>query len=139
MILIDPRLLEQLEGSTCFGIAHDPTVKECKMCDLQQECVAKTASNRLFDPIKVLRPETEEALTKAKLERETTSDAEKSSERKEERKEKPKRAKEEMPDLKGMTISELEELLAERGGTCDFYQNPAVYKMRLSLAIKNTY
>lgn len=143
MITIDPKLLEQLEGSTCFGIAHDPKAKECKMCDLQQECAAKTASNSLFDQIKVLNPETQKAMDEA-VKRRKEKDSMKNEDGLTPRQLRKKRKRElrekiGMPDTKGMTIDELWELLEKRGGTCKVYDSPNVQKMRLVMEIKKTY
>lgn len=138
MMIIDPKLLEQLETSTCYGIAHDPNNKECKMCDVQQECAAKSAGNRTFDSLRVLKPETAKAMEKAREMQSqfkpTVIDGQKVP--------KPKKSKElppGFPDTKKMSIEELEALLKERGGTCKFYENPAIYKMRLIMALKETY
>lgn len=143
MILIDPKLLEQLESSTCIGIAHDPNAKECKMCDLQQECSAKTAGNSIFDKIKVLKPETQEAMDKAVAKRkakESTVNEDGLTPRQLRKKRKrEERERIGMPETKGMSVDELWVLLKERGGTCDVYDSPSVQKMRLVMELKKTY
>ena len=40
------------------------------------------------------------------------------------------------PDFKGMTIEQLKTRLAELGGECKVYENEAIYRMRLIMAIK---
>lgn len=141
----DSRLLEQLEGSTCFGLAHDPKARECKMCDLQQDCAARSAGNNIFDKIKVLNPETEEALQKAEeLKRKPDAEAVDSEDGLTPRQRRKKRKKElnakiGMPDTKKMTVEELWEAVKEKGGTCDTYENPSTQKMRLSIALKECY
>lgn len=40
------------------------------------------------------------------------------------------------PDFKGMTIEQLKTRLAELGGECKVYDNQAIYRMRLIMAIK---
>lgn len=135
MILIDPKLLEQLEVSTCFGIAHSTQAKECKQCDVQMECQAKTQGNRAFEPMKELKPETKKAMEEAQAPKKETE--EKKAESKKDKKEKS--TPEGMPDTKGMEIDELWALLKERGGTCKDYDNPQIQKMRLIMAIKQTY
>lgn len=140
MIMVDAKVLEQLEQSTCFGKAYDPT-KECKKCDMQQECAARTASNSTFDSIKRLNPETEKAM--AEVKRKTTPEAtsQNSSNNTTTKKEKKAKAANPpgMPETKGMDIPELLKLLEERGGSCAVYDNPAIYKMRLIMAVKATY
>ena len=143
MMLIDPKLLEQLEGSTCFGIAHDEKAKECKMCDLQAECSAKTASNSVFDQVKILKPETEEAMKRAN-EKKKAKDADVDEEgltARQRRKKRKRELKEKigMPETKGMEVDELWALLEEKGGTCATYRDPSVQKMRLVMAIKQCY
>lgn len=143
MIYIDPKLLEQLEGSTCFGIAHDPTARECKICDLQQECSAKTAGNSVFEHIKVLKPETkqamDEAMKKRKEKDELTNEDGLTPRQLRKKRKREERERIGMPDTKGMSIDELWALLKERGGTCDVYDKPTVQKMRLVMEIKKTY
>lgn len=142
-VRIDPKLLEQLEGSTCFSIAHDATSKECKMCDLQQECSAKSAGNNVFDQIKILKPETQEAMDKAmakRRERDYTENDEGLSPRQLRKKRKrEEREKIGMPATKGLPTEELWEILKEVGGTCDVYDNERTQKMRLTLEIKKAY
>lgn len=142
MMLIDPKILEQLEGSTCFGVAHDPNAKECKMCDLQQECAAKTASNSLFVEFKKLKPETEKALQEYQEKRkkkQTTNEEGLTPRQLRKKRKREERERIGMPDTKKMTMEELWELLKQRGGTCKVYDNPSVQRMRLVMAIKETY
>lgn len=140
MVLIDPKLLEQLENSTCFGIAWSSDAKECKRCDLQQECMARTQSNTMFDQVKKLKPETEQALQQAE-EKKKSKATEKATTKKDTKATKKKENKnpEGMPDLKGKSVEELWAILEERGGTCKVYDNVAIQKMRLVMAIKKTY
>jgi len=143
MTTVDPKLLEQLEVSTCFSIAHDSTAKECKMCDLQQECAAKSACNNLFDSLKVLSPETQKAIDKAMQKRKAKDDLENAEGltpkqmRKKRRREERERIG--MPNTKDMSVEELWALLEERGGTCETYDNPSTQKARLTIKIKETY
>ncbi|MNW28294.1 hypothetical protein D3C74_51160 [compost metagenome] len=136
MILVDPNLLKELETSTCYGIAHDSTCKECKNCDVQQECSGLSSSNRSFDSLKVLKPDTEKAISAANVRKQ--SKVEDTIGDKKGKKVKPN-IPEGMPDTKGLGIEELQSILEKRGGTCAFYENPGIYKMRLIMAIKQTY
>lgn len=38
----DARILEIMQESTCFGIAHSDDVPECKQCDLKRQCKSKS-------------------------------------------------------------------------------------------------
>lgn len=141
---IDPELIQQMEDSPCFGQAHDPKVKECRMCDLQQECAARTKSNSVFDEMKKLSPETEKAMKNVKKKKETTDNiVDFPSNKKETEKKKPKSEKSsnptEMPNTKKMSTDDLWSLLKERGGTCKEFSNPAIQKMRLIMSLKDTY
>jgi hypothetical protein len=137
MMLIDPKLLEQMEKSTCFGIAHDSTAKECKMCDVQQECAARTASGSVFDPLKQLKPETQQAMNALEAKKKPEPAAEKT--KAEKAKKEPAAQPSGVPDMKGMSLDALWALLKERGGTCKEYDNANIQKMRLIMAIKATY
>lgn len=142
MTFIDPELLADLENSSCFSIAHDPTAKECKMCDLQQECALKSANNNLYDKIKVLSPETEKALKEAeeKRNKRNTGDTDEKAARKlRKQRRKEERERIGMPDTKQMNVEELWELLKSKGGDCEVYEDPKVQRMRLTIAIKQKY
>lgn len=136
-MLIDPKLLSQMEKSGCFGVAHDSTAKECKMCDAQQECAGRTASGSVFEPLKQLKPETEQAMAAAESKRKSDPAADKP------KAEKPRKEPiiqpEGVPDMKGMSAEDLWTLLKERGGTCKEYEDRNIQKMRLVMAIKKTY
>lgn len=138
MMLIDPKLLEQLEGSTCFGIAHDPDAKECKGCDIQQECAAKTAGNRMFDQVKSLKPETKEAMEQSE-QKKSDNEVNAKASKKEKAEKKKAEQPDGMPDFKGWSEEDLWKHLEERGGTCKKFENPGIQKMRLVMAIKKTY
>lgn len=137
---VDPELAQQMEESPCYGQAHDPKVRECRMCDLQQECAALTKSNSVFDEMKRLSPETEKAMKNVQKKK---PEDDKVVEFPSKGKKKPKSEKSnnptEMPNTKKMSTDDLWELLKERGGTCKKFGNPAIQKMRLIMALKDTY
>ncbi|QKE56465.1 hypothetical protein [Bacillus phage YungSlug] len=149
VIELAQKLLEkQNEESTCFGIAHDPEVKECKMCDLQQKCASLTLGNTVkIKDLKALRPETEELVKKIQEEEEEKQkgkvvdfDSDNLTAR-QLRKKRKKILKEKlgMPDTKKLSLSELWTLLKERGGECEVYDDEAVQKRRLSIAIRESF
>ena len=137
---------EMIKKSTCFGIAYDGTVRECKICEVKLKCESKCrlglgetpqkpASVAVADKEEVSM--TDEAMEKSKV-KEKTVKAKKTV------KEKANSVEydESMPDFKPMSVGELEKLLAERGGNVsdfDKYVNPAIKKMRLTMALKKTY
>jgi hypothetical protein len=136
MNVTDPEIIQKLEESPCYGIAHDPKVKECRMCDLQTECAALTKTNSVFDEMKKLSPDTEKAMKKTNKKKETTSkvvDINKNKSKAE------NSNLEKMPNTKKMSVDELWEKVKERGGTCKEYSNPKIQKMRLIMALKETY
>lgn len=137
---VDPELSQQMEESPCYGQAHDPKVRECRMCDLQQECAALTKSNSVFDEMKKLSPETEKAMKNVPKKK---PEDDKVVEFPSKGKKKPKSEKSsnptEMPNTKKMSTDDLWTLLEERGGTCKKIGNPAIQKMRLIMALKDTY
>lgn len=134
-------VLEQLEKSSCFGVAHNPKAKECKKCDLQAECWAKSASNNLHATVKILNPEVEAELAKAKSHaRRTTGDPD-TDEAKEEKRQRRLRRKENekligLKNTRKMSTAELWNYLDEVGGECKEYDNDRIQRMRLVVAIK---
>ena len=141
---VDPELIQQMEESPCYGQAHDPKVKECRMCDLQQECAALTKSNSVFDEMKKLSPETEKAMKNVKKKKEADDNVVEFPSKKEKAEKKKTKSEKssnptEMPNTKKMSVDELWALLKERGGTCKTYGNQAIQKMRLIMAVKDTY
>lgn len=135
----DKSVLEQLENSSCFGIAHNPKARECKMCDLANECWAKSMSSNLNASAKVLNPEVEAELAKAKSHnKRKASESETAST---DKAEKRKRRKEinnliGLKPTKEMTIDELWAYLEEVGGECNLFDNERVQRMRLAVEIK---
>lgn len=133
-------VLEQLADSSCFGVAHNPKARECKMCDLANECWAKSAGNNLNVSAKILNPEVEAELAKAKNHhrqakspKPTTSASDKARSR---------RRRKEINNLIGlrqtktMTTDELWAYLEEVGGECKVYDTDRVQRMRLAVEIK---
>jgi hypothetical protein len=152
MMVVNSKLLEELESSTCFGVAYNGDTKECKQCDVQQECSARSAGNRAFDSVKTLSPKTTEALTSEPAPTGDTSSpeavndttppkpAEDDQKVQKPRTHKPKHERPAgMPDPKTMTNDQLVALLKERGGSCKVYDKPNIYHMRLVMAIEKTY
>lgn len=140
----DRTVLEQLADSSCFGVAHNPKARECKMCDLANECWAKSLSNNLNATAKILNPETQAELDKAKAHNKSKKEVKEEKtdeERANYKAEKRKRRKEinkliGLRTTKTMSTDELWAYLDEVGGECNTYDNERVQRMRLAVAIK---
>ena len=138
---------EMIKKSTCFGVAYDGSVRECKICEVKLKCEnkcrlgvgevpQKPESVALADKDEVSM--TDEAMEKSRA-KEKDVKAKKSVK---EKKQSTAEYDESMPDFKPMSVEELESLLTERGGNvADFekYSNPSIKKMRLTMALKKTY
>lgn len=136
---------EMIKKSTCFGIAYDGTVRECKICEVRLKCenkcrmgvdtpTQKPAAAPMADKDEVSL--TDEAMAKSRAKEEKVKKSLK------EKKTTTTEYSADMPDFKPMSVEELESLLVERGGnTSDFdkYTNPSIKKMRLTMALKKTY
>ncbi|QMV48428.1 hypothetical protein Goe9_c01250 [Bacillus phage vB_BsuM-Goe9] len=150
---MDAKLQRILEESTCFGIGHDPNVKECKMCDVREQCRAKTQGMNVPTPT---RKKPEEVAPAPKKEKATTkkTTAKKSTD-KEEKKETAPKAKEtkakpkakkakapanpNLPNFKEMSFEELVDLAKERNVEWKDYNSPNITRMRLIMALKASY
>ena len=160
-IQIDSRLLEALQQSTCFGIAHDENVPECKQCDVRAQC-KKKSEGFLNIPTPIAKPKkattssttkkdkpTSKASTTASKSKATKSVASKSTAKtttkststvkKAETKKSTPVPTGNMPDFKSMSLDELKELAAERNVEWKDYGNAQITRMRLIMALKKSY
>lgn len=138
---------EMIKKSTCFGIAYDGSVRECKICEVKLKCESKCRLGIGEVPQKpepvALADKDEVSMTDEAAEKSRVK--EKDAKAKKPVKEKKAATVEyddSMPDFKPMSVEELETLLTERGGNVsDFekYSNPSIKKMRLTMALKKTY
>lgn len=126
---------EQKNNSTCYGVAFDDKVKECKICEIKQECKMKTEGATVEKPEK---PEIkkEELSKTTKTTKTKTKKASKSKQSKPKEPDNP-----DMPDFKSMSMEELELLAEERKADMDWkkYDNAGIRRMRLTMALKKTY
>jgi hypothetical protein len=151
---------EQIKESTCFGVAFEPLVAECKRCELRQLCktkceggeipddptievaatttksTAKTASN------KAKKPESPINKVKQQTEKNVASDP-KGAAKANVSSSAPKKSTSgtELPDFKNMSMEDLEKLADERGADPKWktYENTGIRRMRCTMAIKKTY
>ncbi len=136
---------EMIKKSTCFGLAYDGSVRECKICEVKLKCESKCrlgvgelpqkpSSVALADKDEVSM--SDEALEKTKAKEKDVKAKKPAKEKKE------VEYDADMPDFKPMSVEELEKLLTERGGNIadfDKYTNKGIKKMRLTMALKKTY
>lgn len=134
----DRDVLEQLEASSCFGIAHNAEAPECRMCDMAEACWAKSASNNLRAPARMLNPDTEAELRRAKTYVRTRNQPEKPVSKRTERRRRQQaiNAKIGLRETRTMSIDDLWAYLDSVGGECATYDNAGIQRMQLVLEIK---
>lgn len=147
---------EMIRNSQCFGIAYDATVPECKQCDVHMRCEQKCRLSRfvnptrpmpteLADPIEVLEPDTPPVVAKPpKTTKSKTTTASTQSPPKKTVKDavKSKNYDPSMPEFKGLTLKQMEDMVVERGGDLsefDKYTVDNIRRMRLTMFLKKTY
>ncbi|WIT26459.1 hypothetical protein [Bacillus phage SPO1L4] len=151
---MDAKLQRILEESTCFGIGHDPNVKECKMCDVREQCKAKTQGMNVPTPtrkkpeeVAPAQPKKEKPTAKKSTAKKSTAKEEKkeTAPKAKETKAKPKAKKAKAPDnpnlpnFKEMSFEELVELAKERNVEWKDYNSPNITRMRLIMGLKASY
>lgn len=137
---------EMIKKSTCFGIAYDGSVRECKICEVKLKCENKCRMGIGEVPSKpeptVMADKDEVSMTDEAMEKSRAKEHEAKKKPVKEKKASTVVYEDGMPDFKPMSIEELEALLTERGGNpADFekYANLSIKKMRLTMALKKTY
>lgn len=149
---------EMIQASQCFGVAFDPTVSECKQCDVHLRCEQKCRMGRamvptrpmstmLADPMDVLEPDTAPQQPKVtstpKPKASTPAPAQTSPPKKTVKDAvKSKNYSPDMPEFKGLTMAQLEKMVVERGGDLaefDKYKAENIRRMRLTMYLKKTY
>lgn len=145
-----------IEKSTCFGLAWDGNVRECKICEVNHRCASKCTMGRAVVPEEDLpaKPTIEDIVKNdipfEMVEETEPTEAEEAEEAEETEQEEPKQEEtskveeqnETMPDFRNMSLDDLEQLYAKRGldlKDMEKYVNPSIRKMRMTMAIKKTY
>lgn len=149
---IDSKLLDALQESTCFGIAHDESVPECQKCDVRGQCKARMEGANIPTPRKkekkvVETPKETKATTKSTSKSDKPSTAKSESVKKtasakpktEAKKKEPVQYSADMPDFKPMSFQELKDLAAERNVEWKDYSNDSITRMRLIMNLKKSY
>lgn len=147
MIDVESKLLAVIKSSTCFGLAHDDTVPECKMCDVKAQCMKKTAGADIPVPTERTKPErpakpaAEKPPKPAKPSTETASKP--AAEQSASKPKKPAKPATEpvgnQPNFKEMSLDDLKALAAERSVSWKDYGNDNITRMRLIMAIRKSY
>ena len=139
---------EMIKNSTCFGVAYDGTVKECKICEVRTKCKAKCETGSGEVPKK---PDSVNLADKDEVSQSDEAAAKSAAKEKDKTAKKPvnpAKAKkdvkyaDDMPDFKAMSVDELCSLIDERGGNSkefDKYTAENIKRMRLTMALKKTY
>lgn len=149
MINIDSKILDALKSSTCFGIAHDLTTPECKMCDVQQQCRTKKEGDPSILPPPKVKKVAQEQPPKATPPKDTTKPAASSAPKNTQKpssntkpagktQAKPV-ASGDMPDFKPMDLPSLKELAKSRNVEWKDYESDSITRMRLIMALKASY
>lgn len=145
MINVDTKLLEALKSSTCFGLAHDETVPECKQCDVRAQCKVKSEGEMNIPIPKgkaTVAPSTKE-VAKKEAPKKPTKKADKPTPVKKESKPAPKKQASsntgDVPDFKTMSLDDLKSLASKRSVEWKDYGNDQITRMRLIMALKKSY
>lgn len=150
MINIDKQLLEMIQGSTCFGIAHDMTTPECKMCDVKLQCEQKVKGANIEAPtLKVKKERVEpvvppkstptvdkEEVVKTATPKTKTPKADKPASK---GKKEPTAYRDDMPDFKQMSLGDLKNMAHSNSVEWTDYGNDQITRMRLIMSLKKLY
>lgn len=155
MINLDKVLLKEIEESSCFGIAYDSIVPECKQCDLSAQCESKSrdrAEGRSLPAQEVVDKAPEKknkAPGKPKENIKKKESPKTTPKKKSETKPKPKVVKKteeplgkidgEMPEFKGMPMEEVVSIAKANNVEWKDYGNENITRMRLVMTLKKMY
>ena len=141
-ISIDAKLLEVLNASTCFGIAYDADVPECKQCDVKGSCKAKMEGGLGDSPIpthKLVTASTPVVEEKPKAPAKPKATTPKAEKPKADKPKAPTPAPANLPDFKPMSLDELKDLAKERNVEWKDYGSDNITRMRLIMGLKKSY
>ncbi len=147
MLNIDKQLLEIVQQSGCFGIAHDESTPECKRCDVRLQCKKRVEGADIQAPTIRDIPDpapakAEKASSPAKKEVAPKPKAEPKAKANKATKPAKRDVKysDDMPaDWKPMTLGELKNLAVSREVTWTEYDSEQITRMRLIMALKKSY
>jgi hypothetical protein len=128
---------EMIKNSSCFGVAFDGSVRECKICEVKLKCESKCRLGGDSKPASVNVATADEV---------THNDNKKATNKKSvpvKEAAKPKAEyTDDMPDFKSMSADEIEQLAEERGidmSQFEKYKAANIRRMRVTMALKKTY
>lgn len=139
---------EMIKSSSCFGLAYDGSVKECKICEVRTKCKSKCEGGNVELPKKPssvpLADKDEVSMSDSAMAKSKSKENSKTAKKPTKQKKKSDvKYSDDMPeDFKSMSIDELCDLLKDRGGDpteFDKYTADNIKRMRLTMAIKKTY
>ena len=145
---------QQIKESTCFGLAYDPKVKECKICEVALKCESKCRNGNIEikEPVNVVMTDIDDVTatpeqpskqpSKAASQKATKKST--NGDKKPKKEKPPKNYSPDMPDLSKMSDEELDALGSERGIDVEalhekFSSSVNIYKMHLKMRLKKTY
>lgn len=148
--VLENKILSVISQSTCFGIAYDSTVPECKQCDVCDQCKKKSAGANIPTPQgrqkESPKPEEtskkEDTTTPAKPKSTSTpkpASKPKASTKPSSGKAEPKKLSADAPNFKDLTLEQLKELAEQRSVEWSDYGNDSITRMRLIMSLKKTY
>lgn len=149
MINFDKRLIKEIEESSCFGIAYDSEVPECKQCDLTAQCRAKSVNRSVGKSLPVVEVE-DSTPAKKTTKKASKKNAPKAKATKEVAKSKATGKKEsktvetakipgEMPEFRGMPWEEVQAIAKKYDVEYKDYGNDNITRMRLVMTLKKMY
>ena len=131
--------LKTLQESTCFGIAFDDEIPECKKCDVKLQCRSRAAGEKVKTPTE--KEAKEKPVAKAATEKKVKSTP--TADKKPAKVDKPKAAHKvdsaDMPKFKEMSWDELTELATKNEITWKEYGNENINRMRIIMQLKKLY
>lgn len=130
---------EMIKNSSCFGVAFDGSVRECKICEVKLKCESKCRLGVDSKPASVNVATADEVTHSNNKKKKTTN--KKSVPVKEAAKPKAEYA-DDMPNFKSMSVDEIEQLAEERGidmSQFEKYKAANIRRMRVTMALKKTY
>lgn len=147
MIDVKEKLLNAIGESTCFGVAYDENIPECKECDVKAQCRSKAEGAVVPTPVAkspVTPPPTiTEPPTKKEKDKKPKPPADKSSTDKPPTPSKTSKTTKEdkatdgnLPDFKSMTLQELVAMANQNGVVWKDYNHENITRMRLIMGLK---
>ena len=139
--VLENKILKVMSASTCFGIAYDSEVSECKQCDVSEQCKKKSAGANLPTPQGRAKEEVSSSDKKdtSSSKPKSTTKPSKVDKPKATKDDKPKTLSPDAPNFKEMTLDQLKNLADERKVAWSDYGSDNITRMRLIMNLKKDY